>query len=262
MLLLLQVRKNKTRMTSSFLSSRSSFITIPLLLLVLSVPLIGIILYILLQQQAIADTTKRTNATANTPPNTNLRNNNNSLATYNNPTFRITIQYPPSWEKVEEKSHGDRSSYQGSSSDKEVVKFRSPLEDQLDKYQESLIISVHILHHNSIADLLKIFDNPTSQRIWLHGFVLSRLTSLSTKLSDFKFIKSESSETILSGGNAAHKIVYMYREGKDDTTIKVMDVLMIKGDEGYIISYFSEPGKYWYYMPTIQKAIDSFQTTR
>jgi hypothetical protein len=54
----------------------------------------------------------------------------------------------------------------------------------------------------------------------------------------------------------------MYREGKDDTTIKVMDVLMIKGDEGYIISYFSEPGKYWYYMPTIQKAIDSFQTTR
>jgi hypothetical protein len=50
---------------------------------------------------------------------------------------------------------GDTSSYQGSSSDKEVVKFRSPLEDQLDKYQESLIISVHILHHNSIADLLK-----------------------------------------------------------------------------------------------------------
>ena len=61
--------------------------------------------------------------------------------------------------------------------------------------------------------------------------------------------------TILSGGNAAHKIVYMYREGKDDT-------MMIKGDEGYIISYFSEPGKYWYYLPTIQKAIDSFQTTR
>jgi hypothetical protein len=249
-------------MTSSFLSSRSSFIAIPLLLLVLSVPLIGIILYILLQQQAIAETMKRTNATTNTPANTNLRNNNNSLATYNNPTFRIKIQYPPSWEKVEEKSHGDRSSYQGSSSDKEVVKFRSPLEDQLDKYQESLIISVHILHHNSIADLLKIFDNATSQRIWLHGFVLSRLTSLSTKLSDFKFIKSESSETILSGDNAAHKIVYMYREGKDDTTIKVMDVLMIKGDQGYIISYFSEPGKYWYYLPTIQKAIDSFQTTR
>jgi hypothetical protein len=94
---------------------------------------------------------KRTNATTNTPANTNLRNNNNSLATYNNPTFRIKIQYPPSWEKVEEKSHGDTSSYQGSSSDKEVVKFRSPLEVQLDKYQESLIISVHILHHNSIA---------------------------------------------------------------------------------------------------------------
>ena len=250
-------------MTSIFLSSRFSVIAIPLLLLVLSVPLIGIILYILLQQQAIAETMKRTNATSNTPANTNLRNNNNnSFATYNNPTFRIKIQYPPSWEKVEEKSHGDRSSYQGSSSDKEVVKFRSPLEDQLDKYQESLIISVHILHHNSIADLLKIFDNATSQRIWLHGFVLSRLTSLSTKLSDFKFIKSESSETILSGDNAAHKIVYMYREGKDDTTIKVMDVLMIKGDQGYIISYFSEPGKYWYYLPTIQKAIDSFQTTR
>ena len=85
---------------------------------------------------------------------------------------------------------------------------------------------------------------------------------LSTKLSDFKFIKSESSETILSGGNANHKIIYMYREGKDDTTIKVMDVLMIKGDEGYIISYFSEPGKYWYYLPTVQKAIDSFQITR
>ena len=51
---------------------------------------------------------KRTSATTNTPANTHLRNNNNSLATYNNPTFRIKIQYPPSWEKVEEKSHGDR----------------------------------------------------------------------------------------------------------------------------------------------------------
>ena len=54
----------------------------------------------------------------------------------------------------------------------------------------------------------------------------------------------------------------MVQRGKHDTTIKVMDVLYDKGDEGYIISYISEPGKYWYYLPTIQKAIDSFQTTR
>ena len=128
---------------------------------------------------------KRTNATTNTPANTNLRNNNNILATYNNPTFRIKIQYPPSWEKVEEKSHGDTSSYQGSSSDKEVVKFRSPLEDQLDKYQESLIISVHILHHNSIADLLKIFNNPTSQEF---GYIVLFFYALLHYLQNYQIL--------------------------------------------------------------------------
>ena len=45
-------------------------------------------------------------------------------------------------------------------------------------------------------------------------------------------------------------------------TAKVMEVLMIKDDRGYIISYHADSSNYLYYLPTIQKMIDSFELTK
>lgn len=165
------------------------------------------------------------------------------------------MQYPLNWEKMEGDDDQD-------SSDKQVVKFISPMKDHSGKYPPSITVFIHSMHHDNIKDFFGLFDKPTSQAISLRGFMLSHLTSLSTKLLDFKIIKRESSETTLAGNNVAQKIVYTFREGQEDTTAKVMEVMMIKDDRGYIIRYSADSAKYLYYLPTIQKVTDSFELTK
>ena len=221
----------------------------------LSISLSHIVPYNILQQQALAQTKKRTDNTDATPGDKTGENNSENFATYKNPAFGINIQYPFNWEKIEEDEDQD-------SSERQVVKFIPQMKDHFTKYP-SFIISIHTMHHNNIKDFFRLFDKPTSDAISLRGFVLSHLTSLSTKLLDFRFIKPESYETTLAGNNVAQKIVYTYREGQEDAaTAKVMEVLMIKDDRGYIISYHADSSNYLYYLPTIQKMIDSFELTK
>jgi hypothetical protein len=100
----------------------------------------------------------------------------------------------------------------------------------------------------------------------LHGFVLSHITSLIAKLPSFDFNKSESGndEITLADGSLGHKIVYTYK-GKgqisNDAYLKVMEVLTVSRDRGYIIRYSSEPLKYYCYLPTVQRMISSFRVT-
>ena len=241
--------KGKVSLHLSFLSSRISSTTL-LFLLVLSISLSHIIPYNL-EQQAIAQIKKRTDDTDATQVDRRVHDGIESFATYKNSAFGIIIQYPFNWEKIE--GDGDQDS-----SDKQIVKFIPQLKDHLNKYP-SFTISVHNIHRNNIKDFFGLFDKPTSDTISLHGFVLSHLTPLSTNLLDFKFIKPESHETTIVGKNVAQKIVYTYKEGQEGAIAKVMEVLMIKDDRGYIFSYNADLPKYLYYLPTVQKMIDSFE---
>jgi hypothetical protein len=72
------------------------------------------LLHILLQQQAMADSMKIINNAATDPVNTKLLiSNDNNFLSYQNRAFGIMIQYPSSWEKIEEEGkegeHQDRS---------------------------------------------------------------------------------------------------------------------------------------------------------
>ena len=247
------------------------------------------LLYIIPQQQAIADSsTKITTISSNTDQNNlklsiNIDNNNHSnFLSYQNKAFGIAIQYPSTWQKVDEESHekgkeeAEKQYHVGgnsmlslpdeASSDEPIVELVSPLEDFSDKYQETLSISVHKLHTRNIGDDFGLFDKPTSQKILLHGFVLSHITSLIAKLPSFDLIKSESGngEITLADGSLGHKIVYTYK-GKgqisNNTHFKVMEVLTASRDRGYIIRYSSEPFKYYSYLPKIQRMISSFRVT-
>ena len=246
--------KEKVNLHLRFLSSRIGLILF--FLLVISISLNHNIPYTILQQKALAQTKKRTDNIDVTSLDKTSENNPENFATYKNSAFGITIQYPFKWVKMEEDEDQD-------SSEKQVVKFIPTMKDPLTKYS-SFIISIHNMHRNNIKDFFKLFDKPTSDAISLRGFVLSHLTSLSTKLLDFKFIKPESYETTLAGNNLAQKIVYTYKEGTEDDAItaKVMDVLMVKDDKGYIISYRADSSNYLYYIPTIQKMINSFELTK
>ena len=245
------------------------------------------------EQQAIADsTTKITTISGNTDqinlkPSININNNNNNnFLSYQNRAFGIAIQYLPTWQKIDEESQEkgkgevEKEHHIGgnnmlslpdrASSDQPVVEFLSPLEgSSSDKYQEALSISVHKLHTGNIGEFFGLFDKPTSQKILLHGFVLSHLTSLIAKLPSFDLIKSESGngEITLADGSLGHKIVYTYKgqgqvsSNNSNTNIKVMEILTVSRDRGYIIRYSSEPFKYNTYLPTIQRLISSFRVT-
>ena len=253
--------------------------------MVVSVSLAVILLwYFIPQQQAIAAnsmnviTASATTSTINLKPSIKSNINNNNFVSYQNGAFGIVIQYLSTWQKIDEESQGEgenrhivggsRSLLDQASSDDPVVEFVSPLADSSDMYQEKLSISVHKLHTRNIVEFFRFFDKPTSQKILLRSFVLSHITSLIAKLPSFNLIKSESrgDETILSDGSIGHKIVYTYMgqrqiSSNSNIRLKVMEVLIVKNDIGYIIRYSSEPDKYYSYLPTIQKMISSLRIT-
>jgi eukaryotic-like serine/threonine-protein kinase len=267
--------KQKTNRCINFLPV--NFSVVFLLALIYS-SLVVILLHILLQQQAMADSMKIIKTPATDAANTKLLISNDNFSSYQNRAFGITIKYPSSWEKIDEESkereHNNRSIPDQVSSDKQVVEFISPLEHSSDKYQEALSISVHNLQTKHIGEFFGLFDKPMSQKILLHGFILSHITSLITKLPSFDLIKSESGndEIILADGSLGHKIVYTYsgqgqignnnnnnnNNSSSITHLKVMEVLTVNYDRGYIIRYSSEPDKYNSYLPTIKNMINSF----
>jgi serine/threonine-protein kinase len=172
---------------------------------------------------------------------------------YENPTYGIRIKYPANWEKMESQD------FEGGSN-KHIIEFKLLPQNHL---QSEDLAALHIYIHNlpapSIVDqLTRFFDKSSSQRTLLEGFVLSRFTSILAKnLPDFDFIKSESDATSILADNPSHKIVYKYREGQND--IKVMEDLTVKNDKGYIIVYVAKASKYSYYLPIMQKMMNSFE---
>ena len=265
----------------------SNFIISFLTEMIVSVSLAAILpWYLVPQQQAIAASSMNVIATSSSTGTINLKpsienninnNNNNNFVSYQNRAFGIIMQYLSPWQKIDGESQGEgeerriggsRSLPDQASSNDPVVEFVSPLSDSSDIYQETLSISVHKLHTRNIGEFFRFFDKPTSQKILLHSFVLSHITSLIAKLPSFNLIKSESAgdEITLSDGSIGHKIVYTYMgqrqiSSNSNIRLKVMEVLIVKNDIGYIITYSSEPDKYYSYLPTIQKMINSFRIT-
>jgi eukaryotic-like serine/threonine-protein kinase len=160
--------------------------------------------------------------------NTTTITTSSPFLTYENPTYRIRIQYPSDWEKLEFSQRNI------------VVIFRSSQENSSDTKLENLLIQV---------------GNLPSQNIPLDEVVRANINKLKQSLIDFELI--ELNATTLSGNNPAHKVVYINREGEDE--LKTMQVVSIKEDKVYLITYTAEASRYDRYLPTIQKMIDSFR---
>jgi hypothetical protein len=283
MLEIMHTGKQSTCTPITFLLSNFmiSFITKMIVSISLAIILVW---YLVPQQQAIAASSMNVIATSDSTDTINLKpsienniNNNNNFVSFQDRAFGIVMQYPSLWQKIDGESQGEgevrhiggsKSLPDQASSDDPVVEFVSPLAHSSDMYQETLSISVHKLHTKNIGEFFRLFDKPTSQKILLHGFVLSHITSLIAKLPSFNLIKSESGgdEITLSDGTIGRKIVYTYMgqrqiSSNSNTQLKVMEVLIVKNDIGYIIRYTSEPNNYYSYLPTTQKMINSFRIT-
>jgi eukaryotic-like serine/threonine-protein kinase len=161
--------------------------------------------------------------------------NDGIFLTYQSHTYGFKIQYPSNWEKLEF-AQGIEEEHRNI-----VVNFLSPAgEGTSNTFREYLIIEV---------------ENSTSHDESLTQYVATQI-NLRQALPNFNLV--ESTLTSVSGGNPAHKIVYTYSNPIVGIT-KAMDILTIKSDKLYFLSYNADTVKYSRYLPIIQKVIDSFQ---
>jgi eukaryotic-like serine/threonine-protein kinase len=156
--------------------------------------------------------------------------NSSNFLTYENLSFGIKILYPANWDKQE-----NTSSSSNNSTLYDIVTFSPPLKNS------SNIIGKLAVKVDNISDI-----KPTTLANYADAII-------SDLKQDFRVTESN---TTLSG-NPAYKVVYTGLEESVD--LQAMLVMAIKGDRVYMISYTAEPEKYSYYLPTVQKMIDSFE---
>jgi len=169
---------------------------------------------------------------------TDQRNgNDNKMLTYENSTYGIRMQYPSNWHKEQNLSSGSDND----SMLVDVVKFSSPAKNASDTFSESLDLKI-----DNISDI---------QPITLAKYANNSIEDLR---KDFDVIKLDRNATL--SDNPAYKLVYNGAE--EGVNLQAMLILTIKGDKAYIISYNAEPAKFSYYLPMLQKMIDSFQITK
>ena len=146
---------------------------------------------------------------------------------YEDATRGIKIKYPVEWEKVE------------LDQPEASVAFVSPDENDLDVLQENLIFG---------------FDK-LQQIMTLDEYIKRELDIMSARKGDFTLIESQPTSL---AGNPAHKIVWTSAE-EIGYTIKTMQLVMIKENKAYIITFAGDSKKYDSYLPIVQQMIDSFE---
>lgn len=148
-----------------------------------------------------------------------------NLSTYQNATYKLSIQYPRKWVK-KEKIMGL------------LVMFLSPQESSADKFQENLNIVVQPLPRPiKLAEVTRL-DTQQMKKL----------------IGDFKLI---SSKPTTLGNNRANQIVFTGKQG--NFNLKWMQVFTITNNKIYVLTYTAEVGKYSSFLGTIQKTIDSFR---
>jgi eukaryotic-like serine/threonine-protein kinase len=170
-------------------------------------------------------------------PSDQRNGNDNKMLTYENSTYGIRMQYPSNWHKEENLSSGSDNN----SMLVDVVKFSSPTKNASDTLSESLDLKI-----DNISDI-----QPTTLAKYANN-------SIEDLTKDFDVIKLDRNASL--SDNPAYKLVYNGAE--EGVNLQAMLILTIKGDKAYIISYNAEPTKFAYYLPTLQKMINSFQITK
>ena len=182
---------------------------------------------ILHEQQAMAQkTTSSFSATKPTPlPTTG------SFLTYQNPTYGIKIQYPSDW----------TMSQTGLRDYTNIVAFYSPLQNLTAVPNQFLLSRTHY-----------------SQNITLNDY--GKLVSATLKQPGVQIV--ESKPFTLQDGTPAHSIVFIPPSGNVPFKPEIMLVWTVKGSNVYTLLYSGDAAKYSFYLPTIQKMINSFEITK
>jgi serine/threonine-protein kinase len=150
-----------------------------------------------------------------------------TLATYENPTYGIRIEYPSDWTKQEQLAGT-------------VVAFLAPRESG-----EDFVANVSILAQDLTAQPMTL-DEYTNQ-------TLGRIAQFVTD----SVVLDSSAATL--GGSPGHKAVFTGKQGTYG--IQSMEVWTVKGDKAYLMLFVAAASRYPALLATAQEMIDSFEFT-
>jgi len=170
------------------------------------------------------------------------RNNTNTLRTYTNSAFNLTVQYPPTWGVMELKANPYSYPTEVPRSSPVAV-ILSPLEKESDKFQEKVLIGV---------------QNLLPSRMTLQEYTKSSLSSYRNQSDTFKIL--ESGPTTLAG-QPAHKIVFTDDSVNGSKLKKIQVWTVLNNSKAYVITFGSEESKYADYLPQVQNILSSFRIT-
>lgn len=154
--------------------------------------------------------------------------------TYENPTYKIKIQYPSNWQEFKGTNL--------TSSLTDIISFASPVESTLD-YRENLRI---------------LIENLSSQNVTLDEFTPD-ISFLRNASSNNNIIRVINSNTTTLAGHPAQKVVFTVVQ--DQFEFKDLLVYTIMDHRAYMILYGAAPSKYLTYLPRIQTMINTFEIT-
>lgn len=163
-----------------------------------------------------------------------------NLSTYENPDFKIKMQYPPvNWTASELNLLPHN-----------IVNF---ITHEKLTYPGLFPQSIPVAQVNV---WIVSIDN-INQNLTLDKYINFVLADSKENAQDFKFINCKS---ITLSNNLAYEILrYDYRNFNHNHTHKSLVAFTIKDNTLYYIEYFAEPGMFLAYSPDVMKMIDSFK---
>ena len=159
-----------------------------------------------------------------------------SFLTYNNSKFNFSIQYPSTWELVENKVHPELENISS------TIEIKSPFEGSQDLLQEEFLISI----------------NKLQEKITFDDYVDNALNEFKNEYRDFQLISNNS--TMIDNHNG-RKLSYSYIAGVDPVSIKLImnHTIISDGNKVYVLSFGTPPEKYYEYLSIINKMVNSFK---
>jgi len=160
--------------------------------------------------------------------------NTSNFVSYQDATLGIKFQYPENWKKILHYSANNSR-----------IEFISPLQSQFEIFPPSFVVSVSNTTDNLTLDRLsKIIIEKGRQ-----------------SMMDFNLLQSNITEV---GGIPAQKLIYTFISS--DPSLKLhfqtMDILIIKSNRLYTISYTESRAQYANFLSTIDQIVHSFEIAK
>ena len=151
-----------------------------------------------------------------------------SFISYENDVYGISVEYPDDW--------GISENYMGG-----IVAFASLFEGADDRFAENVNIFYEPLPNDTIT---------------LDEYAGLSISFLEDYFNDFELLESKNT---LINNMLAKRLVYTYDQGT--YIIKIMQILIVRDKEAFVITYTAESEKYDDYLDIADHIIQSFRLT-